>query len=243
MTDKNSDLTKPTNGPTNKSLDWVDDTIPKSTRFDDTYYSKTDGHSETGHVFIQGNNLAERLQGAKDFTIAELGFGTGLNFLTLWQYWRQNVPEKNKLHFISFELYPLSKAEILKALSRWPKLETDAKILLENWNPEFEFFQFEHGNISLTVFFSDANIRLPQLDLQVDAWFLDGFSPAKNPELWNAELMLAVFDKTTAGGTFATYTSAGWVRRNLQAVGFFVERIKGHAGKRQMTVGQKPATD
>jgi tRNA U34 5-methylaminomethyl-2-thiouridine-forming methyltransferase MnmC len=225
------------------ALDWVDDTIPKSVRFDDTYYSKTDGHSETDHVFIQGNNLGQRLLDASAFSVGELGFGTGLNFLTLWRFWRELNVKESKLTFVSFELYPISKTEIMKALSRWSELQTDAEHLFKNWNPDFEFFQFEHDDISLTVFFSDANIRLPQLDLKIDAWFLDGFSPAKNPELWNTDLMRTVFDKTNPHGTFATYTSAGWVRRNLQATGFQVERVKGHAGKRQMTIGKKVPLD
>ncbi len=222
------------------ALEWVDDTIPRSLRFGDTYYSKSDGFAETAFVFINGNRLNERLPQAGHFTIGELGFGTGLNFLTLWRLWREIAPLDSKLDFVSFELYPLPKEDMIKALSRWPQLAEDANRLLESWEPEFEFFHFEDNNISLTVFFSDANTRLPQLQIKADAWFLDGFSPAKNPELWNSDLMKTVHDKTTQGGTFATYTSAGWVRRNLEAAGFNVERIKGHAGKRQMSIGNKP---
>ena len=224
------------------SINWIDGNIPLSTRFDDTYYSKADGLSETEYVFIQGNSLAERMVRSDALMIGETGFGTGLNFLTLWRFWQQISHPRCKLHFLSFELFPLSKADMLKALARWPILENEANTLLQNWNPDFEFFQFDDDKISLTVFFSDANVRLPQLDVAIDAWFLDGFSPAKNPELWNGELMQTVFDKTAIGGTFATYTAAGWVRRNLQTAGFQVERVKGHAGKRQMSIGRKLST-
>ena len=233
------DSLEATGNPQN-GLSWVDNTIPRSVRFDDTYYSKANGLEEVGHVFIKGNNLAERIAQAGRFTVGELGFGTGLNFLALWHFWRETAPQDSILHFVSFELYPLSKQDMLKALSRWPDLADDAQTLLKDWNSTGSAFNFTRENVSLTVHFGDANICLPQMDVTIDAWFLDGFSPAKNPELWNGPLLQIVFDKTTPGGTFATYSAAGWIRRNLEAAGFQVSRTKGHAGKREMSVGNKP---
>jgi len=221
-------------------LDWIDETIPLSRRFDDPYFSIADGFAETTHTFMNGNNLSDRFAPCERFTIAELGFGTGLNFLATKKLWSECAPAKAQLDYISFEQFPMSKSDLEKSLSRWPMLAAAASELAGYWNPEFEFLEAQFGNVHLIVFFSDANIRLPQLEFSADAWFLDGFSPAKNPELWSSELMQQVFKNTRPGGTFATYTSAGWVRRNLQAAGFTVQRIKGHGNKRQMTVGARP---
>jgi len=219
---------------------WQDDCLPRSAWFDDTYYSHADGRAETAHVFIKGNSLAERWPEAQEFTITELGFGTGLNFLETVRQWQACKPPGAQLNFISFEQFPMTGEQIAKALSRWPELTGYSKRLIELWHPEHEFLDAEFdSDIRLTVFMGDANIRLPQLELQSDAWYLDGFAPSKNPELWNAALLQAVFDKTRPGGSFATYTAAGFVRRNLEAAGFDVERLKGFAAKREMLAGIK----
>jgi tRNA U34 5-methylaminomethyl-2-thiouridine-forming methyltransferase MnmC len=133
----------------------------------------------------------------------------------------------------------MDRPDLEKSLSRWPQLCVEADELASQWHPQFEMLEFQINNVHLSVYFSDANVRLPQLDIQADAWFLDGFSPAKNPELWNADLIQQVFHKTGPEGTFATYTSAGWVRQNLQSAGFTVQRIRGHGNKRQMTICRK----
>lgn len=221
-----------------QELEWLDETIPRSVQFDDTYYSKADGYSETIHTFLNGNDLPERFVDAKKFVIGELGFGTGLNFLAAKELWKEKAQPTAKLHFVSFEQYPIEKDQVIKALSRWPQLETATHELANIWTTDREFLDCHFENVELTVFFGDANIRLPQLDLEVDAWFLDGFSPAKNPELWNETLMLAVGKNTVPNGTFATYTSAGFVRRNLAQAGFEVTKQTGHAGKREMSVGK-----
>lgn len=221
-------------------IDWVDDTIPRSKRFDDVFYSKTCGLGESGTVFIEGNRLPERWPSLKNCLIAELGFGTGLNFLATIQRWRDIAAPGSQLHFVSFEQFPLGTDDVLQALSRWPKLRTDAERLAGCWTPQYEYVdcEFESG-IQLTVYMNDANHRLPKCDFLADAWYLDGFSPANNPQLWSQPLMENIFDRTVAGGTFATYSAAGWVRRNLESAGFHVEKHPGFAGKREMVRGWK----
>ncbi len=219
-------------------IEWRDDNLPVSTRFDDPYYSKENGRAETDHVFIKGNRLHERWPDMQHCTIAELGFGTGLNFLEAVRQWQAFSPKDATLHFISFEQFPLPREDISRAVSYWPELEPLSVNLLDIWQSgnliEVAFTE----NIRLTVHIGDANKLLPDLDFKADAWFLDGFSPAKNPELWNDELMACVGKRTVGDGTFATYTAAGFVKRNLQAVGFEVQKIGGFGTKRDMLVGQ-----
>ncbi|MFZ1815288.1 MAG: tRNA (5-methylaminomethyl-2-thiouridine)(34)-methyltransferase MnmD [Rhizobiaceae bacterium] len=220
---------------------WIDGTHPFSTRFQDNYYSRTDGQSETRHVFLDGNKLAERMAASRHFTIAELGFGTGLNYLETVRLWRSLAHPGMRLTYVSFELYPLSRGEMSLALSSWPDIAALAGPLVDTWHPDLEILELEHApDVALTLFMSDANIRLPQLEFEADAWFLDGFAPSRNPQMWNETLIGEVFRHTRPGGTFATYTAAGWVRRNLQSAGFHVTRQKGHAGKREMMVGTRP---
>lgn len=222
-------------------LAWRDNDLPVSIPFDDPYYSTHDGRLETDHVFIQGNHLPARWKKLSHSTIAELGFGTGLNFLETVRQWHELSPPEATLDFVSFEQFPISKEAMARALSHWQELDPLRPTLCELWLPEVEILQVEFlPNISLTVFMGDANVRLPQLSLTADAWYLDGFAPARNPQLWNAELMQQVFDHTRPGGTFATYSAAGSVRRNLQAAGFKVSKTTGFAGKRDMLTGRRP---
>jgi len=224
-------------------LEWRDDKTPVSAQFDDPYYSVDDGRAETEYVFIDGNQLKSRWPELSDCTIAELGFGTGLNFLETVRHWRSTKPNGGKLHFTSFEQFPISKDELAKALSNWPDLTDLASQLVEVWDPSPELLDLEFDkDIKLTVYFGDANITLPNLKFAADAWYLDGFSPAKNPELWNDQLMQEVGNRTVAGGTFATYTAAGFVKRNLQFAGFQVQKIRGFGRKREMLTG-KMASD
>jgi len=224
-------------------LEWRDDKTPVSAQFDDPYYSVDDGRAETEYVFIDGNQLKSRWPELSDCTIAELGFGTGLNFLETVRHWRSIKHNGGKLHFTSFEQFPISKDELAKALSNWPDLTDLASQLVEVWDPSPELLDLEFDkDIKLTVYFGDANITLPNLKFAADAWYLDGFSPAKNPELWNGQLMQEVGNRTVAGGTFATYTAAGFVKRNLQFAGFQVQKIRGFGRKREMLTG-KMASD
>lgn len=211
-------------------LDWLDGVIPVSTRFVDPYFSLNDGLSETRHVFLAGNDLPARL--IPGFHVAELGFGTGLNLLAL------ALIADAPMRFTSFEAFPLPAADIARALDHFPEVRAVADPFLAAWQAGKTSLQL--GSISVRVILGDARDTLASWEDKADAWFLDGFSPAKNPELWSPEIMTEVARHTAPGGTFATYTAAGHVRRALAEAGFLVERRPGHGKKRHMTAGYLP---
>ena len=217
-------------------LEWRQDAIPVSTRFDDPYFSLDNGLAETRHVFLAGNDLPARF--VPGFHIAELGFGTGLNLLTTWMAWDQ-AGEQGPLRFTSFEAFPMSADEMARALAAFPELGDYAERLVAAYREDPTLATL--AGIEAQVVVGDARETLAAQDFQADAWFLDGFSPAKNPELWDEALLAQVGTHTKAGGTAATYTAAGFVRRNLEAAGFEVSRIPGFGRKRHMTQCVKPA--
>ena len=218
------------------ALDWRDGRTPVSVRFDDPYFSVDNGLAETAHVFLAGNGLPDRF--GSDFHIAELGFGTGLNVLVTWAAWLQAGPP-GQLTFTSFEAFPLAIADQARALAAFPAVAQLAdKLLTALAGGPGPYALAE--NLTLQIMRGDARAALPLWQGRADAWFLDGFSPAKNPELWSDSLMGQVAAHTIAGGSFATYTAAGHVRRALAAAGFAVERVAGHGLKRHMTKGTKP---
>ncbi|MFT4152095.1 MAG: tRNA (5-methylaminomethyl-2-thiouridine)(34)-methyltransferase MnmD [Paracoccaceae bacterium] len=214
-------------------LDWRDGTVPVSTRFDDPYFSLADGLAETRHVFLAGNGLPGRFR--PGFRIAELGFGTGLNMLAALIAWRAAGVE-GPLLFTSFEAFPMAAADMARALDAFPEARAVAGPFLSQWAAGAR--RVECDGLVAEVIVGDARETLPRWPGRADAWFLDGFSPAKNPELWDEALMGAVAGHTAAGGSFATYTAAGHVRRALAAAGFAVERRPGHGHKRHMTAGR-----
>ena len=211
---------------------WKDSHVPVSTRFDDPYFSIENGPAETAHVFLGGNDLPGRF--VPGFHIAELGFGTGLNLLVAWDAWTR-AGQKGPLRFTSFELYPLSRDDMARALAQFPEFEGKRDALRDAWSPEAASLTLP--GLEAEIILGDARETLPRWHDRADAWFLDGFSPAKNPELWAPELMQAVADHTAAGGTMATYTAAGFVRRGLAEAGFDVTRVAGYGRKRHMTRG------
>ncbi len=234
-------------------LQWLEGDVPRAAGFDDTYFSKAGGLAETRHVFLAGNRLPERFYSRSAFTIAEFGFGTGLNFLTTLAA-LQTLAEPPELTFISFELYPMTAQQLERALKVFPELENLAGALIDIWQPRPGWNRLNVGGANLLLGVGDARALIRDLTLTdaqggessrsiapVDAWYLDGFSPARNPELWDAGLLKAAADLTASNGTLATYTAAGWVRRNLQAAGFHVEKTRGFAGKREMVIGGKAA--
>ncbi|WP_435165861.1 tRNA (5-methylaminomethyl-2-thiouridine)(34)-methyltransferase MnmD [Falsirhodobacter sp. 1013] len=216
-------------------LDWRDGAIPVSSRFDDPYFSLTGGLSETRHVFLDGNDLPARFRDG--FHIAELGFGTGLNLLAALIAWRAaGVP--GRLHFTSFEAFPMAAPDMARALSAFPEVAEVAAPFLSQYADGARHIQLD--DLDARIVTGDARDTLPAWEGAADAWFLDGFSPAKNPEMWSDDLLAQVGRHTAPGGTFATYTAAGHVRRALQAAGFAVERRAGFGTKRHMTVGHRP---
>lgn len=211
-------------------LEWRDGRVPVSTRFDDPYYSLDNGLDETRHVFLAGNDLPARF--ADGFHIAELGFGTGLNLLCAVQAFRAaNIT--GRLHFTTFEAYPMAAEDMITAQAAFPELADLAAELRPLWQAGETTFQT--ADLSFNLIQGDARDTLPLWDAKADAWFLDGFSPAKNPELWGEDLMAEVARHTAPGGTAATYTAAGHVRRALAAGGFTVTRSPGFGRKRHMT--------
>lgn len=224
--------------PEHAKISWEESGVPVARAFDDPYFSRVSGAEETAHVFLSGNDLPARLDHASSFSIGELGFGTGLNALLTLKMVRE-AGFKGEVAFTSFELYPMRAEDMVRALAPYPDLLPlyEALIGQRAWRAGENVFT--HENFTLLVIVGDANETLPNWDGEADAWFLDGFSPAKNPELWGEALLKAVNQKTVTGGTFATYSAAGWVRRNLEAAGFKVEKAKGYGKKRDMLRGIK----
>ena len=211
------------------ALEWRDETIPVSQRFDDPYFSLAGGLEETRHVFLTGNGLPDRFRDG--FRVAELGFGTGLNLLAVLLADQGT----GHLHYTSFEAYPMPATDIARALAAFPEVANVAEPFLRQWAAGETVLRFP--GLTARIVLGDARETLARWDGAADAWFLDGFSPAKNPELWSPELMAEVGRHTAPGGTFATYTAAGHVRRALADAGFAVTRRPGFGRKRHMSVG------
>lgn len=222
-----------------QSISWNAQNQPYSDTFEDHFFSAADGRAETQHVFLNGNSLPHRWTKSESFTIAELGFGTGLNFLETWRSWQATQRAGQHLYFTSFEAFPLTCAEISKAILSWPDLAPLAAALPVHWSnlTETPTDWMMDDQTSLRIVVANALDGVRAWNGKADAWYLDGFSPSNNPDMWSADLMKAVFDHTMPDGTLATYTAAGWVRRNLAKAGFKVSRIQGYGHKRHMTIG------
>jgi len=238
--------------------------MPISQQFDDIYFNPEAGVAESRYVFITQNGLPQRWENHSSaskspqthFRIAETGFGTGLNFLTLWQQLRESASAPLHLHFISFEKYPLSHADLARALRPFPEFATLTAALLEQYpiaEPGCHRMHFQDPiaqgghRITLDLWLGDIQDTLPEwrvgAENQVDAWFLDGFAPSKNPDMWQPSLYQAMASTLVPGGTFATFTAASDVRRGLEAAGLQVEKIKGFGRKRNMLRGQRPRSE
>jgi tRNA 5-methylaminomethyl-2-thiouridine biosynthesis bifunctional protein len=229
------------------AIDWRDG-CPFSPRFGDVYFSAESGLGESEHVFLAGNDLAARfakLAPGETFTLGETGFGTGLNFLATWRLFEALAPAGAQLDYFGIEAHPLETAEWAAALAPFPPLAPFVRQLAARWRrrvPGWNRWHFAQGRVRLTLAWEDVLKALSGLpDGAMDAWFLDGFAPAKNPEMWSAAVCRELARASRPGATLATYTAAGWVRRNLAAAGFAVEKRRGFGRKREMTVGRKPA--
>ena len=220
-------------------LDWRAG-VPSAPVFGDFYYAPENGLAESEHVFLGGIGAPDVWQGREHFVIAETGFGTGLNFLCCYKKWLE-TGARGRLTFISTEKYPLSEAALKKAHALFPELKHLAEALQAAWpppSPGFHPRHFENGKIQLLLLFGDATAAFSELDACVDAWFLDGFAPTKNPDLWSDQLFDQVARLSNPGARLATYTVAGFVRKALEARGFAVEKTVGYGRKRNRLVGR-----
>ena len=228
-------------------LNWQDGQ-PFSNRFGDVYFSSESGLEEKRHVFLKGNRLAERfasLSSGDSFVIGEAGFGTGLNFLCAWQLFEKVAPSNSSLDFFSVEKYPLDEIELTDVLALWPALRQYADELLAHWRrrvPGWNRWCFDGGRIRLTLVIGDVTDALTEICGGIDAWFLDGFSPARNPEMWTQPVFENIVRISQPGTSFATYTCAGWVRRGLEQAGFQVSKSPGFGRKREMLQGHLPGS-
>ncbi|MFY0678050.1 MAG: bifunctional tRNA (5-methylaminomethyl-2-thiouridine)(34)-methyltransferase MnmD/FAD-dependent 5-carboxymethylaminomethyl-2-thiouridine(34) oxidoreductase MnmC [Neptuniibacter sp.] len=210
--------------------------VPLSSQFMDIYFNPDDGIKESTYVFLKPNLISV----SKGYTIAETGFGTGLNFLLTIENRLQETHSAQNLTYISVENAPLQKTDLKKALSQWPHLTEISKELLFQYPIScsgYHTLSFAEGRIKLILMFGDAAECYSKLHAEVDAWYLDGFAPSKNPEMWSPELFEQIGRLSRPGTTFSTFTAAGLVRRGLQAVGFDVKKQKGFGRKREMLVG------
>jgi tRNA 5-methylaminomethyl-2-thiouridine biosynthesis bifunctional protein len=219
------------------------DGLPRSRRFGDVYFSREGGLAESRTVFLAGCGLPGRWAGRRRFTVAELGFGTGLNILALLDLWRAHRPAGGQLSIFSVEAEPLARDEAARALAAWPELTDLAAPLLASWPGRrrgFHRVELAEFNATLDVAVMDAAPALDAWSGRADAWFLDGFAPAVNPDMWTDELMALVAARSAPGARAATYTVAGQVRRALAAAGFALERRPGFGAKRERLEASLP---
>lgn len=240
-------------------LDWDEEGQPLSSVFGDVYFSRANGLAETRHVFLQHNQLAQRWQTLSDnthFTIAETGFGSGLNFLAAWELWLATAPHSAQLHFVSVEKFPLSKPDLIRALALWPELQWLSQQLIDAYpcitGEGFHRLSFMDGRIKLTLIINDAARGFSQLlastdplysryATKVDAWFLDGFAPSKNPQMWSEDLFSCIHQLSAYGTTAATFSAAAIVKKGLKFAGFTIEKVAGFGRKREMLRAVLPA--
>src|SRR5712664_1222255 len=210
--------------------------IPYSEAFGDVYHSAAGGLGQAQHVFLQGNGLPQRWAGRERFVILETGFGFGLNFLATWQAWRRDPARPARLHYVSVEKHPFTFNDLKVLHQNYPELKDEAAALHARWPmlvPGGHRIELDGGKVVLTLFFADIKL-LRELRLAADAIYLDGFSPAKNPDMWSPALMRAVSRLAATGATAATWSVAASVRSALETTGFAVEKRPGFGHKKEM---------
>ncbi|PLZ02014.1 bifunctional tRNA (5-methylaminomethyl-2-thiouridine)(34)-methyltransferase MnmD/FAD-dependent 5-carboxymethylaminomethyl-2-thiouridine(34) oxidoreductase MnmC [Burkholderia sp. WAC0059] len=226
------------------TLAFRDDGTPFSPLYGDVYHSASGAFAQSGHVFLRGNQLPERWHGQRIFTVVETGFGMGVNFLATWAAWRADPARCERLHFVSVEKHPFGKDDLRRAYEAiGANASTDAlaRTLAEAWPtlvPGTHRLEFEDGRVTLTLVFGDASETLPKLWLRADAFYLDGFAPSKNPELWSPAVFRSLARIAAEHATFATWSSAGDVKRALEQNGFEYRKVEGFGTKRTMLVGR-----
>lgn len=224
-------------------VDWTPQG-PRSKAYDDGYFGVADGVAEAHCVFIEANHLPQRfaeLAPDQVFVIGETGFGTGLNLLLAADVFAQHAPKGARLHMVSVDLNPLTRQDLERAHTQWPQLAHWSSALIEHYPPaapgHHRLMLADH--VELTLMWGDASTRWAGSKAQVDAWFLDGFSPANNPAMWTPALFEALFARSQPGATLASFTASGSVRRGLEDAGFLVEKVSGFGHKRHRIVGKR----
>ncbi len=223
------------------NIKWINNQ-PYSINFNDIYSNSEDGLEETEYVFIQHNQLKQRFAVLENstFTIIETGFGTGLNFLAVAAHWLALAPPSVILHYISIEKFPLKLEDLRRAHATWPQFAKISEELLQhyvNLKAGNNQFSMAGSRMDISLQADDILAALPQISQKVDAWLLDGFAPAKNAEMWSEEVFAHMARLSKSSTTFATFTSAGAVRRGLQTAGFEVKKHAGFGKKREMLSG------
>jgi tRNA 5-methylaminomethyl-2-thiouridine biosynthesis bifunctional protein len=216
--------------------------IPYSETYGDVYHSSGGGPAQARHVFLAGNGLPGRWRGKDAFTVVETGFGLGLNFLATCAALLEDADAPQRLHYVSVEKHPFAKHDLAQALARYPELPL-ASDLIAHWPlplPGFHRLHLARGRVTLTLLLGDAAKLLPQLEARADAFYLDGFAPEKNPDMWSPAIARELARLAAPGATFATWTVAGAVREALAGAGFSVEKRTGFGRKREMLAGSFP---
>ncbi len=224
------------------TLDWSRPETPMATAFGDIYFSTDGGLDETRTVFLDGCGLPKGWADRPVFTIAELGFGSGLNFLATWQKWTETARAKQRLHYVSIEKFPFDAAQLTQALAAWPELKAYSDQLIANWPGRVKgIHRLNFDAVTLTLIHENVVEALEQVDvLKADAWFLDGFSPSSNPAMWSAEVMQHLMRCSAPGARLATFSVAGAVRTALTDAGFTVRKMPGFGRKRHRLEAEFP---
>lgn len=221
------------------------DGTPISEAYDDIYHSADGGPGQARHVFLQGNDLPQRWQGRERFVILETGFGSGLNFLATWTAWRDDPARCERLHYLAVEKHPFRAADLGRLHEQWPELQSLSRALCASWpvlTPGFHRLEFAAGRVVLTLLLGEAETVLRRCEARVDAFYLDGFDPKKNPAMWSFELFRRLARLATPEATLATWCVAGTVREALLAAGFAVAKRPGFGRKRHMLTGKRAVT-
>lgn len=220
---------------------WDDDGTPRNPRFDDRYRSASGGLAQAQHVFLQGCGLPDAWRGRAQCRVLETGFGLGLNFLAAWHAWRSDPQRPRLLHFASIEAWPVAREDLLRSVAAYPALQPLAEMLAAEWQglaPGFHRFAFEGGQVLLTLCVGDVAPMLREQDFRADAVFLDGFDPARNPQMWSLDTLKGVTRLCRRGTRLATWTVAGQVRRDLRSLGWQLAKRPGLPPKRDCLAGR-----
>jgi tRNA 5-methylaminomethyl-2-thiouridine biosynthesis bifunctional protein len=234
------------------NIEWWGDSVPEAKTFGDIYFSRDDGLSESEFVFLGGIGAPESWEKKIQYSIGETGFGTGLNFLTTWAKWRETAPKNATLNYVSVEGFPLTKDDLTKALKPFTTLTSSVTKLAPLTNelidsyplpyPGFHHIKLDEGRVRLTLLFGPVGTMLRELSGQFDAWYLDGFAPSKNPDMWSDEVFKQLSRLMKDTSKIATFTAAGFVKRNLEGIGFTTTKTAGFDKKRHRILAHKKAT-